>query len=143
PRRRFLRRKESSVSLWTLNDYGRQVAVLESDDSDGLEEMLHRLLDAMRKVFRVADEPLVNIVCSYSRPRWTMLLFPRTKHRPEEYFREGPDRIVISPAAVDMGGFIVTPVQADYERVTPQLVGGIFRQVSPDAETMVRIIEAL
>jgi hypothetical protein len=139
----LLRRKESSVSLWTLNDYGRQVVVLESDDGAALEEMLDRLLNAMRKVLRVVDEPLVNVVCSYARPTWTMIIFPRTKHRPDEFFRQGPDRLVISPAAVDMGGFIVTPVQADFERVTPEMVGGIFQQVSPDAAMMARMIDAL
>ncbi len=143
PRRRLLRRKDSLVSLWTLNDYGRQVVVLESEDGPALEEMLNRALNAMRKVLRVVDEPLVNILCSYSRPTWTMIIFPRTKHRPDEFFKQGPERLVISPAAVDMGGFIVTPVEADFNRVTPEIVAGIFQQVSPDAAMMARIVDAL
>jgi ATP adenylyltransferase/5',5'''-P-1,P-4-tetraphosphate phosphorylase II len=143
PKRRLLRRKESSVSLWTLSDYGRQVILLESDDKVKLEEMLLRLLNSMRNVLEVVDEPLVNIICSYARRTWTMIVFPRTKHRPDEFYKQGPERLLISPAAVDMGGFIVTPLQSDFERVTSNMVEGVFRQVSQDAATTGQIIDAL
>ncbi len=142
-RRRMLRKKESSVSLWTLNDYGRQVLLLESQDDAALEDMLHRLLNAMRKVLGVTDEPLINIICLYTPATWTLTVFPRIKHRPDEFFKEGPERLLISPAAVDMGGFVVTPLQADFERVTAHIVEDVFRQVSPDAATTAQIIDAL
>jgi hypothetical protein len=141
--RRLLRFKESSVSLWTLSDYGRQVILLESDDKVRLEEMLLRLLIAMRKVLKVTDEPLVNIVCSFARRTWKIIVFPRTKHRPDEFYKVGAERLLISPAAVDMGGFIVTPLQRDFERITSKIVEDTYGQVSQDAATTEQIIDAL
>ncbi len=141
--RRMVRRKENSVSLWTLNDYWRQVILLESESPGELEGVFRRLLNAMRKVLKSVEEPLINLLCSYERGRWRIILFPRTKHRPDEFFRQGLERVVVSPAAVDMGGYVVVPLERDFERADAGLVENIFRQVSQDSATVGSILEAL
>ena len=50
------------------------------------------------------------------------IIFPRRKHRPDVYFIKGGDRVLISPAAVDMGGLIVTPVERDFQKVDAAMI---------------------
>lgn len=141
--RRRLRSREKNVSLWTLNNYGRAVVVLESGSKPDMVSALHHLLDSMRKVEGVTDEPLVNILCSCTNGMWRMILFLRSKHRPDAYFREGKDRVLISPAAVDMGGLIITPLEKDFVSTDARLVEQIFREVSLNTKTVDHILESL
>jgi hypothetical protein len=79
-----------------------------------------------------AGEPPLNMFCAYTKEGWRVILFPRRKHRPDAYFREGEGRLLISPGAVDMGGIIITPREEDFLALTPDLVSGIFREVAFD-----------
>jgi hypothetical protein len=56
------------------------------------------------------------------------------------FFREGPEKILVSPAAVDMGGLIITPVEKDFTSISPELVDGIYHEVSLGREL---VVEAL
>ena len=56
---------------------------------------------------------MINML-SYYRDGWQVLVFPRGKHRPWQYFEEGEKNILLSPAAVDMGGTLITPLEKDF-----------------------------
>jgi ATP adenylyltransferase/5',5'''-P-1,P-4-tetraphosphate phosphorylase II len=140
--KRVLKRKDEAVSVWTLRNCGRQAIVIESPDKRAAELALRRLLGAMRKTLATTDEPMVNVLCSFSAGTWRLIIFPRSKHRPEVYYREGNNQILISPAAVDLGGLIVTPLEKDFSSVDAQMVESIFREVSLDESTVERIFEA-
>jgi hypothetical protein len=141
--RRVFRKKLDSVSVWTLKDYGRTVLVIESPDKEELAGFLVLLIGGLRKLTEVAEEPMMNILCSFDDPNWRIIFFPRRKHRPTVYFREGEDRVLISPAAVDMGGLIITPVQGDFERVDATLIEGMFQEVSLPAGQLETVVDAL
>jgi ATP adenylyltransferase/5',5'''-P-1,P-4-tetraphosphate phosphorylase II len=134
---------QSNVAWWTLKNYGRQVLVLESEDRQELESAFLQLLAAMKRVLKQSDEPMINILCFFTESRWKMIVFPRSKHRPDAYFKEDPERILISPAAADIGGFIVTPVEKDYRVVDAALVESIFREVSLDHTAVDQILHTL
>jgi len=140
--RRILKRKENAVSISTLNNCGRQVVVIECTDRKGGEEAIHRLLGAMRKSLHVEAEPMVNVLCSFNQATWRLIVFPRSKHRPDVYFRQGDDRVLISPAAVDLGGWIVTPMEKDFVSVDADMVESIFREVSLNSQVVDQILEA-
>ena len=59
-----------------------------------------------------------------------IVIIPRRKHRPECYFKEGEDRIIISPGAIDMAGLIIIPRPSDFEKVTPEIINDIYSQVA-------------
>jgi hypothetical protein len=141
--RRVFRKKLDSVSVWTLKEYGRTVLVIESPDEERLVGFLVLLIGGLRKLTEVAEEPMMNILCSFDDPNWRIIFFPRRKHRPTVYFREGEDRVLISPAAVDMGGLIITPVQGDFERVDATLIEGMFQEVSLPAGQLETVVDAL
>ena len=65
---------------------------------------------------------------------WRILIFLRAKHRPSHFFREGNERILISPAAVDLGGICILPLEEDFEKITKENIEGIFKEISPGKE---------
>jgi len=71
------------------------------------------------------------------------VIFPRRKHRPDAFFREGDARVVVSPGVIDMGGLVITPVEKDFERLDGAAVGGIYGEVSLEGETVERAIDAM
>lgn len=55
---------------------------------------------------------------------------PRRKHRPSQYFLTPPDRIAVSPGAIDMAGVIVTPFEEDFLKIDDQYISDIYKQVA-------------
>ena len=72
---------------------------------------------------------MINML-SYYKQGWQVLLFPRHKHRPWQYFEEGEQNILLSPASVDMGGALITPLEKDFEKISRKDIEDIFSQVS-------------
>lgn len=96
---------------------------------------ISRLTDEFKKIFNVLnkeqsdEEPMMNIICSYNNS-WRMLIFPRSKHRPSYFLEEGENKILISPAAVDLGGVLIFPREEDFNKITKELIIDIFKQVT-------------
>jgi hypothetical protein len=86
---------------------------------------------------------MMNLLCSFGDSAWRVILFPRSKHRPDAYFKEGDDRILISPAAVDIGGLIITPLEKDFNAVDARTVEGIFHEVSLPQAAVEAAVEKL
>jgi len=84
----------------------------------------------MKIMLQKDEEPMMNIACFYNNEKYRLLVFPRARHRSEAFFKEGNERIVVSPAVIEMCGVIVTPAEKDFERLDAQTVEGIYREVS-------------
>ncbi|HVN47215.1 MAG TPA: DUF4922 domain-containing protein [Bacteroidota bacterium] len=117
------------VAVLTINDYGRLAIVIESANNDELRTWFFQLLRAWRAMANLSDEPNFNIIASYQNKAWRLIVFPRNKHRPDIFFQEERERIMISPAAVDMGGLLVTPREQDFLRVDAPLIKSIYNEV--------------
>lgn len=63
-----------------------------------------------------------------------MLLFPRTRHRPDNY-GDAPG-FHISPGALDLAGAMIVPRPDDFKRLTRQDITGIYDQVSVSVDTL-------
>ncbi|MCH5176528.1 MAG: DUF4922 domain-containing protein [Prevotellaceae bacterium] len=59
------------------------------------------------------------------------IVFPRAKHRPQCY---GEDGLMVSPGALDMGGLMVVPREADFHWLTLDDAAAILREVALSAE---------
>lgn len=137
---RVFRKKMDGVALFTLKEYGREVIALESNEQQQLEQVFLKLIGAMRSVNGTNEEPMMNVLCSFKDGGWRMIVFPRKKHRPDAYYKEGEEKILISPAAVDIGGLVITPLEKDFNRVDPEMIKGIFKEVSVEKEKMEEIL---
>jgi hypothetical protein len=113
----------------------RHSIVLRSGERESLIGALRVVESALAAATGEKEEPMMNILGSFDRGAWTVLIFPRAKHRPSMYFAKGEERILISPAAVDCGGVLTTPLEKDYHRMTADVVREIFGEVFLSSET--------
>lgn len=129
------------VTLSTIKNYGRGVIVLESGLRHNCALALHRLMNVIKELCNETEEPMMNVLGSFNEGIWRIIVFPRRKHRPSSFFVD--DRIVISPAAVDMGGIIITPVEKDYRNMETSLIESIYHEVSVSAERIQSFIDKM
>jgi hypothetical protein len=141
--RRTLETTIGGVSVVTLSQLGRGVIVLEGAAHAAVAQVTRNTIAAAASVVEVAEEPMVNLLCTHTDDIWRVIIFPRRKHRPDVYFRAGQARVLISPATVDIGGLIITPVEHDFMRVDAQLVEEIFHEVCVSEENARRIVAQL
>lgn len=91
------------------------------------------------------EEPLINIVAWYGIPSentfgmhempcWSCLIFLRSKHRPDCYYDQGENGLLISPAIAEMCGIFPIVREEDMEKVTPEKIAQIYEEVSLSPE---------
>ena len=126
-----------------LEGIDRSVLAFRSRSHEQAEQTIVSILAAARRVLATDQEPPVNILASFDGLTWHVVVVLRSKHRPGAYFLEGERKLLISPAAVDMGGLIITPREEDFTRLSAELVTEIYREVSLEPGVAVRILEQL
>ena len=142
-KRLALIRRINGVFFYRLRDLGREVILLEGDDPIAIEGALKNLLNALKKVLSTNEEPMMNIAGLHEERKWRLVIFPRRKHRPDAFFRDGDARVVVSPGVIDMGGLLITPVEKDFERLNGTTVGGIYQEVSLEEKIVEEVIRAM
>lgn len=97
------------------------------------------------KVFQEGGmwEPMMNIICWWEKGLWKIALFARGELRPSCYFAEGADHFLVSPACVEMGGLIITPVEDDFLRLRAENVKKIFDDVSISQDIEEKLIRKM
>jgi hypothetical protein len=130
------RKHIGGVPVCCLGGLGRAVILMEGDDSFALERVFKSLLNALKKVLLLAEEPMVNVAGFHKGGKWRLVVFPRRKHRPDAFWGNGKNRLVVSPGLIDMGGVMITPVEKDFERLDAAAVEGIYREVSLEPEIL-------
>jgi hypothetical protein len=107
----------------------RRYIVLRSGERESLIGALRVVESAFAGATGDKEEPMMNILVSFDRGTWTVMIFPRAKHRPSMYFAQGDERLLISPAAVDCGGVLTTPLEKDFHRLTADRIREIFGEI--------------
>ena len=142
-RNKILIRKVEGVSILTSMSLSRPIIIVEGKELRSVETALRMAVTAMQEALPAPDEPMMNLLCAYDGTQWRVLIIPRRKHRPEAYYREGDEQILISPGMVDMGGLIITPVEKDFNAIDAEQIGNIFKEVSMDDDTFAKIMATL
>lgn len=123
--------RSAELEVTAVQDGLRRFVVIEGGRKGALEEAFGHLFEYLKEL--QGGEPMINML-AYHTDRWQVLVFPREKHRPRQYFEEGEGNILLSPAAVDMGGVLITPLEKDFLKITGEDVRDIFAQVSFSGE---------
>jgi hypothetical protein len=131
------------VSLYRLRDVGREVLILEGDNPTAVGKVFKGFLSALGKVLLINEEAMINIAGFHKRRKYCFIIFPRRKHRPDAFFKEGDARVVVSPGVIDMGGVLITPVEKDFYRLDAASAEAIYGEVSLEGEIVERAISAL
>lgn len=116
------------LTLAAVDDGLRKFISLESTDDK-------ILLKTFNIIYNELDhnngEPMMNLICNYNEELgWRVIIFLRDKHRPSHYFLKGENQIVLSPAAIDLGGVCILPVEKDFDKIDKELLVSIFNEVT-------------
>lgn len=125
------------ATLYYLNDQPRTTLVIQSSDmasANHLFSLICRLLPEQPE-----GEPMLNLLVMYDEGAWTLFVFPRAKHRPACYTAEGDARLLSSPASVDLGGVFITPVEADFHKISPAIMEQILSEVCLSASDFAKL----
>nr|WP_319399780.1 DUF4922 domain-containing protein [uncultured Carboxylicivirga sp.] len=117
------------VAIYTWGNYNRGVITFMADDMEALVTLFNDLYVLLQKNQPDEVEPMMNVLTYFEEGELVVHIFPRILHRPDCYFKEGKEQILISPASVDMGGVFITPRLEDYEKLSSTDVEEILNQV--------------
>jgi hypothetical protein len=123
--------QSGGIVITAIGDGLRRFLLLESSSKELLEAAFSLAYDFIRDYQQA--EPMLNMLCYYNHG-WQLMLFPRELHRPWQYFEEGDKNIVLSPAAVDMGGTLITPLEKDFNSISEKDIEDIFSQIICSAD---------
>lgn len=130
-----------TVEIRTIDGYLRHVICIESDRAAEAAEAVVRIMarlaatDTNQASALNSDcEPMLNAVSLYADRRHYVWLFPRKAFRPWQYSADEPQRLIISPATVEMAGLMITPVEDHFNRVNKADIEDIYHQCSAGLE---------
>lgn len=122
-----------AVLYWLEEARHAWVIVSETaDDASALFDCLYRSLPLAEG----EEEPRMNVLADFDPASgcWTLIVFPRAKHRPACYFAEGEERCLCSPASVDLGGMFILPEERDFRKMTASGLREVLAEVCLSSE---------
>ena len=117
----------TGLSLW--NGYGRGMMTLKGKDREALTAAFQKFNERFALTQPERPEPMLNIIAYHAIGSWTIHIIPRRIHRPACYFLEGEERILLSPASVDIGGVFITPREEDFIKMKASDISAILKEV--------------
>jgi len=132
----------------TLDQYIPRVFTFRGRDLDAVVARLESLMAVLSRMTSAAaepasepaSEPMINIAAWFSENCWTVLVFPRGKHRPRVYETK---ELTVSPATIDLCGVFVVPVPADYEKIRGSDIEQILDEVTMPDELFQSVMKNL
>lgn len=133
-----------SLAVFGADDGLRRFISFESKDINLIKNYFEKFYSVYASLSGGSDEPKMNILSFYdSEKGWRVIVFLREKHRPSHFFASDENKILLSPAAVDIGGVCITPLKNDFDRITKNILTEIFHEVSFDKDNFEFLIKAL
>ncbi|MBS9768189.1 MAG: DUF4922 domain-containing protein [Flavobacteriaceae bacterium] len=116
--------------VFAFENYVKAI-VIEGGNRLEVAKIVNEICAVLGALQPLEPEPMFNILMKYEEG-WKIVIFPRKKHRPSQYFAEGKDRILLSPATVELAGLLVLPRKEDFERMDTTILKDIFAQICLD-----------
>jgi ATP adenylyltransferase/5',5'''-P-1,P-4-tetraphosphate phosphorylase II len=129
------------VSHWP--NYHRGIITLNGKDKNDLSDCFNKVYSKLQILQPNEEEPMLNMLCSFDGSEWVLHIFPRTSHRPTQYFESAEKQLLLSPGSVDMGGVLILPREEDFIKITKEDVIDVLRQVCIDPLSVLEIINKL
>jgi len=131
------------VAVYTWKNYSRGAITLMADNIEFLVSAFNDLYKLLANNQPEEVEPMLNSLAYYEEGEYVVHVFPRILHRPDCYFNDEEDQILISPASVDMGGVFITPRLEDYIKLSSSDVEEILEQVCMSSSDCVQFARML
>lgn len=104
---------------------GRLVYCISPSDDADAEVLLKKLCE-----LRAIDLDMCNIMSLWDGDRAEIWVVPRRAFRPWQFTAEGEEKVMVSPATVEICGMLISPRSEDYESMTETLARDILKQVT-------------
>ena len=117
------------AQLFHYKRFNRGIFFLRAQTAKSMAKQFYRLLDCLNLVAE-ETEPRFNAFAYCSEGEYRAVVTLRSANRPSCYYAKGEDHFVISPGAADMAGFVVVPEVEDFPRITAEVLGKIFEDVT-------------
>ena len=116
--------------------------MLRADTAKSAAKLFYRLLDCA-EIPEGENEPLINLFTYWRGGEFRSIVVFRRSHRSHHYFSDGPDHLTMSPGCADMAGVFIVPVEEEFEKLTPGLLGEMLAEVSVPEDEQERMIRRL
>ena len=127
--------------VFSVNDGVRNFFLFESDDEGEGVCLCEKLIEELN-LSDSRPEPMFNLLAFYNQG-YRIVIFPRSKHRPDVYYSKEPEKMVISPAIVDLCGNIIVPRKEDFDRINEKIISKILGEVLSDEKTFQNICDSV
>ncbi len=147
---------EPGITISRTLSYPAPTLIYRATDRQRVSGEIAKTLSALADLTGSPDEPMLNlIVFAETMPMnapgdrghppmmWTVLVFPRARHRPSCFFAEEPKRLVISPAAIDLAGLVIVPIREHFEKIMAEDLRRIFSEVALSPELFDELVARL
>jgi len=124
-----------------LARFGRRGILLRGAEPGPVSDRIGRVLEVMAE--DGGDEPLVNVVAVHRHGVYNVFVFPRAVHRPRCYFAGEPVRISVSPAALEMMGFLVLADVDHFDRIDADVAHEVFAEVCVDEDRIAAVVREI
>ena len=131
--------EKNGVNLYMNSYISPTTLFFVSKDREGVLELFERLYDLL-EIKQEEYEPRINLLTWVNHEEWIICLFPRESSRPFCYYAEENDKILISPATVEMSGLFITPLESDFLKVTAKDLQKIWQEVSVEKDKIESLI---
>ena len=122
------------ANLYHYKRFHRGIFMLRAATAKSMAKLFYRLLDCMN-LLAEETEPRFNAFTWCSEGEFRAVVTLRGAARPQCFYAEGDAHFSLLPGAADLAGFVVVPELEDFDRITPEVLAGIFNDVSlPEAE---------
>ena len=130
------------AKLYHYGKFTTGVFVISSETAKSAAKLFYRLLDCAE--MKEGDtEPQFNLFTYHTGNEFRSVVIFRSRHRSHHYFSDGPDHLTMSPGCADMGGVFIVPVEAEYDKMTPELLNEMLAEVSIPKDEEQRVIRRL
>lgn len=136
--------EDENLSVFAIDDGLRKFISIESIDKELIEKTFNKFYLTYSGLMNEKLEPMINLVSFYEEESgWRIIIFLRAKHRPAAFFTEGDEKMLVSPAAIDLGGVCIFPREEDFKKITKDQIGDIFKEVFVDKKKLETVIKSL
>lgn len=121
-----------ATRLYALTDTDFPMFIIDERDQKGTAAICYiRQVIQCLPLQQDESEPRLNLIAwSPEKDRHLFAVIPRSKHRPDCYYAQGAQQILVSPGAIDMGGLLITPRKEDYFSITAEQARAILQEVA-------------
>lgn len=133
--------QNEKIKIIAVENYLRRFIAIVSNDKNEIEKRFQHICQNLEN--GSGEEPMMNILSSFQHDKWSLIIFPREKQRPSHFFRTDEKQIMVSPAAVEMGGFLVLPGEEDFLKITKKEIEEIYSEVTVNQEDFKNLVTHL